>query len=55
MKTDVFEPLPDIDVLDPSGGVSHVPMQQIVPAAGVVQDDAQPYPITGWLEAYWVG
>ena len=43
----------DIDVLDPSGGVSHVPVQQIVPAAGVVRDDAQPYPITGWLEAYW--
>ena len=53
MKTDVFDPLPDIDVLDPSGGVSDVPVQQIVAGAGVVPGDDQPYPITGWLEAYW--
>jgi hypothetical protein len=53
MKTDVFEPLPDIDVLDPTGGVADVPVQQIVTGAGVVPGDDQPYPITGWLEAYW--
>jgi hypothetical protein len=53
MKSDVFDPLPDIDVLDPSGGVSDVPVQQIVTGAGVVPGDDQPYPITGWIEAYW--
>lgn len=53
MKTDVFDPLPDIDALDPSGGVFDVPVQQIVTGAGVVADDSQHYPITGWLEAHW--
>ena len=53
IKTDVFEPLPDIDVLDPTGGVLNVPVQQIVPGAGVILDDDQKYPITGWLEAFW--
>lgn len=54
MKTDIFDPLPDIDVLDPSGGVADVPVQQIVSGAGIVSDDDQRYPVTGWLEAYWV-
>jgi hypothetical protein len=53
MRTDVFDPLPDIDVLDPSGGVSEVPVQHIAPGAGIVHDDEQPYPITGWLQAQW--
>jgi hypothetical protein len=53
IKTDVFDPLPDIDVLDPSGGVFDVPVQHIVTGAGIVPDDNQPYPITGWLEAHW--
>lgn len=53
MKTDVFDPLPDIDVLDPSGGVTNVPVQQIVTGAGLVTDDDQVYPVTGWLEAFW--
>jgi hypothetical protein len=53
MKTDVFESLPEIDVLDPSGGVADVPVQQIIAGAGVVQDDDQAYPVTGWIEAYW--
>jgi len=53
MKTDIFDPLPDIDVLDPTGGVLNVPVQQIVAGAGVVPDDDQPYPITGWLEVSW--
>jgi hypothetical protein len=53
LKGDVFEPLPNIDVLDPSGGVSNIPVQQIVPGSGVVTDNSQDYPITGWLEASW--
>jgi hypothetical protein len=53
MKTDVFDPLPDIDVRDPSGGVFDIPVQQIVAGAGVVTDDNQHYPIMGWLEARW--
>jgi hypothetical protein len=54
MKTDVFDPLPEIDVLDPGGGVSNVPVEQIGAGAGVVRDDVQPYPVTGWIEAHWV-
>jgi hypothetical protein len=45
--------LPDVDVLDASGGVFDVPVQQIVAGAGIVSDDTQHYPITGWLEAFW--
>jgi hypothetical protein len=53
IKTDVFDSLPDIDVLDPVGGVASVPVQQLAPNAGVVPDDVQYYPVSGWLEAYW--
>jgi hypothetical protein len=53
IKTDIFEALPDIDVLDPSGGVSNVPVHRIVPGSGVVTDNTQDYPVTGWLEASW--
>jgi hypothetical protein len=28
-------------------------VQHIVTGAGIVPDDNQPYPITGWLEAHW--
>jgi hypothetical protein len=53
IKADIFDPLPDIDILDPSGGVSNVAVHQIVPGSGVVPDNNQDYPITGWLEAHW--
>jgi hypothetical protein len=53
IKTDVFLPLADIDVLDPTDGVLEVPAQQIVSGAGIVTDDEQPYPIIGWLEVHW--
>jgi hypothetical protein len=50
---DAFEPLPDIDVLNTTGGVADVPVTQIVAGAGVIMDDVQDYPIQGWIEAYW--
>jgi hypothetical protein len=53
MKTDIFDALPHIDVLDPSGGVSNVPVQQIVAGEGIVLDDQQQYPATGFLEVSW--
>jgi hypothetical protein len=53
IKTDIFDPLPDIDVLDPTNGVSDVSVQHIPPGAGVVTDNNQDYPIRGWLEAHW--
>jgi hypothetical protein len=53
IKTDVFDPLPEFDILDRNGAVLDVPAQQIVPGLGVVPGDDQPYPITGWVEAYW--
>jgi hypothetical protein len=53
MKTDLFDPLPDLDILDPTGGVTDVVAQQIVGGIGVVPGNSQPYPIAGWLEAYW--
>ena len=53
MNADVFDALPEIDVLDPTGGVADVPVTRIAPGAGVILDDTQHYPVTGWLEAYW--
>jgi len=52
IKTDLFDALPDIDVLDVTGGVSDVPAQQIVAGAGIVSGGDH-YPVTGWIEVYW--
>lgn len=53
IETDVFDPQPQFDILDPTGGVKDVPAGQIVPAAGIIEGDSLVYPITGWVEVYW--
>jgi hypothetical protein len=53
IETDVFDPLPQFDILDPTGGVADVPAAQLVPGAGVIQGDSLTYPVTGWIEVYW--
>jgi hypothetical protein len=53
IETDVFDPQPQFDILDPNGGVTDVPAGQIVPGAGIIEDDSRIYPVTGWIEVYW--
>ena len=53
IETDVFDPQPQFDILDPTGGVKDVPAGQIVPDAGIIEGDSLVYPITGWVEVYW--
>jgi hypothetical protein len=53
IETDVFDPQPQFDILDPTGGVKDVPAGQIVPGAGIIEGDALVYPISGWVEVYW--
>ena len=53
IETDAFDPQPQFDILDPTGGVKDVPAAQIVAGAGIIEGDSMVYPITGWVEAYW--
>lgn len=54
IETDVFDRQPQFDILDPTGGVKDVPARQIVSGAGIIEGDSLVYPITGWVEVYWV-
>jgi hypothetical protein len=53
IETDVFDPQPQFDILDPNGGVTDVPARQLVPGAGIIEGDSLTYPVTGWIEVYW--
>jgi hypothetical protein len=53
IKTDDYETLPERNVLE-AGNAAHVFANNIPAGAGVTQDNAQPYPVYGWLEAKWV-
>jgi hypothetical protein len=55
IETDVFDPQPQFDILDPAGGVKDVPAGRIVPGAGIIEGDSLAYPVTGWVEVYWAG
>ena len=52
--TDEYAPLPAVDINDTSHAVTDVLAQNITPGAGILVDDAQPWPVMGWLEASWV-
>jgi hypothetical protein len=54
MQTDQYDPLPEFNILDPANGVLNIAASNIVPGAGIVLDDAQKHPVTGWLEARWI-
>jgi hypothetical protein len=56
VNTDVYDPLPEVDLLGTSGAVVNASPDQIPAGQGIVvnNSDAQPFPIFGWLEARWV-
>jgi hypothetical protein len=53
LKTDEYDPLEEIDILDTTNAVLDRPVNQLVPGEGIPTDDSQPYPLVGWLELYW--
>jgi hypothetical protein len=54
IRTDEYDALPEINILDSARAVRNAPVDNIPAGAGVVVDNDQPYPIFGWLEARWV-
>jgi hypothetical protein len=50
IRTDEYDALPEINILDSASAVRDAPADNIPVGAGVVVDNEQPYPIFGWLE-----
>jgi hypothetical protein len=50
IRTDEYDALPEINILDSRSAVRDAPADNIPAGVGVVVDDEQPYPIFGWLE-----
>ena len=53
-KVDAYDAIPEADVLDSSHAVFNTLPENIPSGAGVVVDNTQPYPISGWLDAKWI-
>jgi hypothetical protein len=53
IKTDAYEPLPEIGILEARNAVVNAYADDIPPGNGIVVDNDQHYPIYGWLEAKW--
>jgi hypothetical protein len=54
IRTDEYEPLDEVNILDATHAVVNAPASAIPAGAGIVADEIQPYPVFGWLEAKWV-
>ena len=54
IRTDEYEPLEEVNVLDATHAVMNAPANAIPAGQGIVADEIQPYPVFGWLEAKWV-
>ena len=54
IETDEYDPLPKIDINNAQHAVTNAFANVVPTGAGIVHDDAQPFPIFGWLEAKWV-
>ena len=54
IRTDEYDALPEINILDSGSAVRDAPADNIPIGVGVVVDNEQPYPIFGWLEVRWV-
>jgi hypothetical protein len=53
IKTDVFDPQPQFEILEQNGAAIDVPVRQLDPHAGIFESDSLVYPVTGWIEVYW--
>ena len=56
VETDAYDAVnATVNLLDASHAVQNVGPNNIPAGKGIVQNDNQPFPIFGWLEAKWVG
>jgi hypothetical protein len=53
IKTDTYDALKEVDILDAQQAVMNVFATSIPAGAGVSVDDSQPFPLYGWIEAKW--
>jgi len=53
LKTDEYDKLEEIDILDTTNAVLDKPISQVAAGEGILTDDNQKYPVVGWLEVYW--
>jgi hypothetical protein len=53
IKTDLYDSLPEIDILESKNAVVNEFADEIPAGKGIVVDDQQHYPVYGWLEAKW--
>jgi hypothetical protein len=53
IRSDVYDPLPGVDINDAQHAVTRTPPEEVPAGAGIVQSNNQPFPIFGWLEASW--
>jgi hypothetical protein len=53
IRSDVYDPLPGVDINDAQQAVTRVWADEVPAGAGIVHSDDQPFPIFGWLEATW--
>jgi len=53
-KIDAYDPVPEVNVIDSSHAVFNTLPEDLSAGAGVVIDNAQPYPVFGWLDARWI-
>jgi hypothetical protein len=54
IKSDQYASLNDAVTLLDRSGMATGTVPGVIPQTGVVNDDSQPYPVFGWLEAKWV-
>jgi hypothetical protein len=53
IKTDLYDSLPEIDVLESKNAVTNAFADEIPAGKGIVVNNEQHYPVYGWLEAKW--
>jgi hypothetical protein len=53
IKSDLYNFLPGVDINDAQHAVTRARPNEVSPGAGIVQNNDQPFPIFGWLEASW--
>jgi hypothetical protein len=54
IKTDRYDPLPAFEVMDASSAVINAAASTIPTGQGISVDNAQQYPVFGWMETRWI-
>ncbi|MDQ6901903.1 MAG: hypothetical protein M3139_02680 [Bacteroidota bacterium] len=54
VETDQYDPLKENNILDRTSAVIDAPANNIPRNSGIITDNSQPFPISGWIEARWI-